>query len=547
MSRRTLAVPLVVIGGGLGGVAAALTAARLGHRVVLTETNAWLGGQLTSQAVPPDEHRWIETNGTSASYAELRRRIRDHYRLEYPLSPTAARDPHLNPGEGFVSRLCHEPRVAALAIETMLSPLLASGLLTVLRLHEPIAADRDGAQLRSVTVRSRLTGEETELVGSLFVDATELGDLLELGGIEHVTGAESARETGELHAPQVADPRDQQAVTWCAGLEFRAGEDHTSEPPAEYDTWKSRTAPFWPGSQLSWTDVEPMSLQERVRPMFLGAPADAVAGRDLDLWHYRRILARTNLATSWPAGDVTLVNWPQVDYWEAPLVGPGIDADARDRALAGARGLTRSFIHWLQTEAPRSDGGAGYPELKPRGDMLGTTDGLAMDVYVRESRRIKAIFTVTEEHIGREMRGVHAGSAVFDDSVGVGFYRIDLHPSTSARTYVDIDCYPFQIPLGALIPRAVTNLLAGNKNIGTTHITNGAYRLHPVEWSIGEAAGALAVLCAQSGQRPEAVRETPALREDLRSLLAGRLRVALAWPDDIRTAGDPKTPVSVAR
>ncbi|MGG2474547.1 FAD-dependent oxidoreductase, partial [Rhizobium sp. BR5] len=33
------------------------------------------------------------------------------------------------------------------------------------------------------------------------------------------------------------------------------------------------------------------------------------------------------------------------------------------------------------------------------------------------------------------------------------------------------------------------------KNIGTTHITNGCYRLHPVEWNIGEVAGMLAAYC----------------------------------------------------
>ena len=49
-------------------------------------------------------------------------------------------------------------------------------------------------------------------------------------------------------------------------------------------------------------------------------------------------------------------------------------------------------------------------------------------------------------------------------------------------------------PLGALIPVRAENLLPANKNIGTTHITNGCYRLHPVEWSIGEAVGALAVI-----------------------------------------------------
>ena len=42
-----------------------------------------------------------------------------------------------------------------------------------------------------------------------------------------------------------------------------------------------------------------------------------------------------------------------------------------------------------------------------------------------------------------------------------------------------------------MIPQRVDNLLPACKNIGTTHITNGCYRLHPVEWSVGEAVGML--------------------------------------------------------
>lgn len=60
---------VLVVGGGLGGVAAALAAARLGRRVVLTEPTQWLGGQLTVQAVPPDEHPWIEHTGANGSTA----------------------------------------------------------------------------------------------------------------------------------------------------------------------------------------------------------------------------------------------------------------------------------------------------------------------------------------------------------------------------------------------------------------------------------------------------------------------------------------------
>jgi FAD-dependent oxidoreductase family protein len=102
------------------------------------------------------------------------------------------------------------------------------------------------------------------------------------------------------------------------------------------------------------------------------------------------------------------------------------------------------------------------------------------------------------------------------------------------RTYVDIDCFPFQIPLGALIPADVDNLVASGKNIGTTHITNGAYRLHPVEWSTGEAVGALADRIAATGLDPAAVRADPQHLRDLQTQLEG-LGVTLAWPDHIRT------------
>lgn len=545
MPTRHLHAPLVVIGGGLGGTAAAITAARLGVKVVLTESSDWLGGQLTSQGVPPDEHEWIDSQRISPSYSELRERIRDHYRRNYPLSETARATVALNPGAGFVSRLCHEPRVAHLAVREMTSPLEAAGLLTVLTEHDPVAVRRDGSRIVEVVLADRRTGDEVVLHGGLVADATELGDLLELGAVDHVIGSESSAETGELHAAEEADPLDQQAVTWCAALELRPGEHHVVERPASYERFRDTVPSFWPGPQLSWTDIEPITLERRERPIFSGRPEDAVESDDLDLWHYRRILSRRMMGEDWAGHDVTLVNWPQVDFWDAPLLG--VTPAAREQALTDARDLTTSFVHWIQTEAPRSDGGTGYPELMLRGDVLGTPDGLAKAVYVRESRRIRALFTVTEEHIGREMRGEDAGSALFDDSVGIGFYRIDLHPSTSGRSYVDIDCYPFQIPLGALIPRDVPNLLAANKNIGSTHITNGAYRLHPVEWSIGEAVGALAAFCTSGSLEPAAVRADESLLADFQRLLSDRLGIALAWSEEIRTRGSRSEAVTTAR
>ena len=66
---------ILIVGAGLGGVAAALAALRLGKSVILTEETDWIGGQMTAQAVPPDEHPWIETTGCTASYRRLRENI----------------------------------------------------------------------------------------------------------------------------------------------------------------------------------------------------------------------------------------------------------------------------------------------------------------------------------------------------------------------------------------------------------------------------------------------------------------------------------------
>jgi hypothetical protein len=161
--------------------------------------------------------------------------------------------------------------------------------------------------------------------------------------------------------------------------------------------------------------------------------------------------------------------------------------------------------------------------------VLGTGDGLAKQAYWREGRRIRAEFTILEQHIGVQARAGAEGAEPFFDSVGIGAYRIDLHPSTRGRNTVDIDSFPFQIPLGALLPVRVKNLIPACKNIGTTRITNGAYRVHPVEWSIGEAAGTLAAFSLQRSEPPRAVRARQALLSDFQSLLA-RQGVLLAWP-----------------
>lgn len=122
MEGEALRADVAVIGAGLGGCAAAFAAARTGRRVILTEETNWIGGQLTTQAVPPDEHPWIEEFGSTASYSRLRYGIREFYRKHLPLTRKAARTSALNPANGWVGRLCHDPRVSVAILHEFLAP-----------------------------------------------------------------------------------------------------------------------------------------------------------------------------------------------------------------------------------------------------------------------------------------------------------------------------------------------------------------------------------------------------------------------------------------
>ena len=529
-----VSVDLVIIGGGLGGCAAALAALRSGLRVVMTEETDWIGGQLTSQAVPPDEHQWIESHGANESYRELRTRIRDYYRRHYPLTPAVRQQKYLNPGNGTVSRLCHEPRVAKAVLEDWLAPYRSGGRLTLLTGHRPVAAKVDGDRVRAITVRSLRTSDDRELLGAYFVDATELGDILPLAKCEFVTGAESRAETGEMHAPEKANPANQQAFTMCFAMDYLPGEDHTIEKPRDYEFWQEfvpKLTPPWPGRLLDFTYTHPRSGQAKR----LGFHPTIERLSALNLWTYRRIADARSFAPRTYASDISLVNWPQNDYFLGNLIG--VSDEERRRNIASATQLSLSLLYWLQTEAPRGNDGTGFPGLRLRDDIVGTRTGVAKSPYVRESRRIRARFTVHESHVGSEQRAKESGqsaadlrAANFADSVGVGSYPIDLHPSTGGDNYIDFAALPFQIPLGALIPQRLTNLLPACKNIGVTHITGGCYRLHPVEWGIGEAVGCLVAFALDTKAIPHAIHESASQLADFQRMIQ-KQGVEIAWPD----------------
>ena len=315
----------------------------------------------------------------------------------------------------------------------------------------------------------------------------------------------------------------------CRSLAYR-------QAPSEYGFWKNFTpeiTPPWPGPLLDFKYTHPSSgLSKRLGFNPTGPQKKGI----INLWTYRRILAAKNFLPESGLQDISLINWPQNDYLLGNLVD--VNRDEQKTHIARAKQLSLSLLYWLQTEAPRDDGGQGWPGLRLRSDIMGTSDGLAKYPYVRESRRIKALTTILEQHCGVENRmkilGLNDAKSLsakrYPDSVGIGHYQIDLHPSSGGDNYIDFATLPFEIPLGALIPRRLKNLIPASKNIGTTHLTNGCYRLHPVEWNIGEVAGVLASESIAKSTNPEHFHKDKKYLNEFQDTLVKR-GIEIRWPD----------------
>lgn len=535
-SPSLLKADLIIAGAGLGGCAAAHAALRNGLTVIMTEETDWIGGQLTQQGVPPDEHEWIETHGATALYRAFRKAVRDYYREHYPLREEASSKPYLNPGNAVVSDLSHEPRIALHVLEQLFAPYISSRKLVILKEYRAIDAITVANKVKSVIVKSLKTGNNKKLEGNYFVDATELGDLLPMTGTAYITGSESKEKTGELHAALEADPENNQAFTVCFAMDYIKEEDWTIKKPEDYEFWKSFTpeiSPPWTGKLLELNYPNPKTLKKKKLEF---NPEGNDFGDTLNLWNYRRIIDKSNFDANFFQGDVSIVNWPQNDYFLGNIVDKSQD-NFQNHFNRGKQ-LSLSLLYWLQTEAPRTNGKKGWSGLRLRNDIMGTDDGLAKYPYIRESRRIKAMFTILEEHVGATQRASVSGvsgkslkSKFFKDSVGVGYYHIDLHPSTGGDNYIDFDSLRFQIPLGALIPQEMENLMPANKNIGTTHITNGCYRLHPVEWSIGESVGMLVPFLMDKKMSPQKMYANQDLINEFQEFIRAQ-GIDTEWPED---------------
>ena len=605
---REVVCDILIAGGGTGGFAAALQACSMAEewgirKVVMTEETTWLGGQYTSQGVTAsDDNSLVERGrydvGASKDFFRFHETIRDFYREKARETAKTTRrnggpgtkayerelewidSAEFSPGDAWGSRMSFLPEDGVKAIEIMLKPYIESGLLEVYYETIPVTVLKDGDRVTGARFRNTRTGDDMTVRAAITLDATELGDLLPLAGLNYRIGIEASDDTGE---PSLYDENGtaiypepltgcQQSFTYTFAVEWRPENEDNRLPwdqrPASYEanrhrfTWIDSNRWFLMGG---WNDFARAEATEAIRRTGENRQVPWIPS----FWTYRRMLdarildpaigadiPERYIGSAWTSdfdpdgnpdmftpnwqhsppgvGDIIEVNWSSNDYVGRVIVD--VTPEEREQALKEAKELSLGFLFWMWYEAPRDPDdpkldpaveqnwsidpvtgkNRGYANLKYRPDVMGTGDGLSMYPYIRESRRIRGLFTVKQQHL---MGPRTSRASLFHDTVGIGHYFLDIHRCdvgcerkrdivfkrvqlSDGSIGAENSSGRFQIPFGSLVPEGLDGFMAAAKNIGLTRIAASTYRLHPVEFEIGKAAGAVAAMCVSLGIQP---------------------------------------------
>ena len=438
--NQTYTTDVLVVGGGTGGTAAAIQAARRGVNTILVSEFSWLGGMLTSAGVSaPDgnELQALQTGLWGAFLQELQRR---------------------QPGgldNSWVSFFSYNPRIGAEIFADWVRELpnlqWISGQvpLEVLRTQDCIT----GVRFADFTVNAKI-----------ILDGTELGDLLALGEVPYRWGWELQSEWGEPSAPVNFNTLTQtypvQAPTWVVVMEDYGENIAPVIPPA----------PNYDPSQ------------------FTGAWDNYGAEKFLN---YGRL----------PANQF-MINWPIAGNDYCQNANRLLDSDLKRREFVQeCFWHSQNFAYFIQMELGRRYGLAEnlfpsansafalHPYYRESRRLVGLTTVCEQDILPLANSNTALPFS---DAVAKLTEGIAVGNYANDHHYpGVEF---SLQPK-SIRWGGRWTGTPFTIPYRALVPATTDGLLVCEKNISVSHIANGATRLQPVVMGIGQAAGMAASLC----------------------------------------------------
>jgi hypothetical protein len=484
---------VVVVGGTPGGLAAAITAARMGCHVVLVEYHHHLGGMAASGLGKSDiEHRHL----IGGLFQEFVQRIRRSYLARY------------RPGSADF-KLCrngyyYAPSVAEQEFDAMVDAQPRLSLRRGYRLESvSVAAGR----LVGAVVRDRISGQPETLEAQVFVDATYEGDLLAMAGAPYRLGRESRQEFGEPHAgivyfdyennallPGSTGHADSRLPAYTYRLCLTTDPDNSfvlQHPPPDYD-----------------------------RSLYLPYLDDLAAGRlsaprsFRDGWGYYPehfdTLMRALSVTDLPGRKVDANINPRplaFPFAEENLEYVTGDWARREAICLRHRHLTLGLLYFLQNDRAVP---VEHRELANRYhlplDEFVDNGHFPFQLYVREARRLRGRITMTEHDVAITDRGC---SGRFDDAIAVGEFPIDSFPVGKRQPSDDrvLEGYlgmldgltrPYQIPYRAMLPESPEGLIVPVA-ASATHVAFSSIRMEPTWMAMGQAAGAAAYLAVDGG------------------------------------------------
>lgn len=619
---QTVECEILVVGGGLAGVATAYEGLLAGRTVCLTEITDWVGGQISAQGTSALDER--ATQRTLLFYPRGYLELRDRIKRKYG---------KLNPGDCWVSDSCFIPADGNKILADMLKDAAKKGkgklnwfpstVIKELKLspapgkiiqsaiaiqHRPAkSAPPLNTYPLSQTIEDSYRYEnsprfEKNIIRFVpdrkqkargnapkwyVVDASETGELIALADVPYRLGIDARSYLEPSASSATNDSYCTQGFTYTFAMEA------TKEPIRHtIPRWYSRYAAYYSFELPRLASFPLIFAYRRIWSPKKGEPVkfggvnfDAPVPGDISMQNwtwgndYRPGTALDNLI--YTRSQLQATRQLEPGGWMGGL---------RLKSLRKAEEHAKGFFYWLVAGTTDSQLGNKVKQPQPNNRFLagldspmGTVHGLSKYPYMREGRRIIGRpswgypqgFTLSEIDISRrdykddyyrqtlppdeyrrlkaalaglEATAVIAGtkspeqtmrrkrSTVFPDSVGIGHYAIDFHPCMTlsppelpGNTEREGErrgagqAYPFQIPLRALIPQKIDNLLVAGKSIATTHIAAAAYRVHSFEWSSGAAAGTTADFALKYAIAPIQLVNRLPLPEPLLELLQRRL------------------------
>ena len=457
MTSQTCHSPVLVWGGGTGGVAAALQAARSGATTLLLTPGSWLGGMVSTAGVCCPDGNELTPWQTGLWGAFLR--------ALYQAEPEGL-------DQNWVSCFGYRPTTAERILQNWVQALPNLQWWTNCQLLD---VERSGSSVQAVLIQS--CGDVHRIGCDVLIDGSDRGDLLPLVDTPFRFGWEAQEQWDEPSAPKE---------------ERLQSEGFFREQPVQSPTWVVM-------GQLQSDQLlaDPASgMDPNSTSMLMPEPFDqACAAFGLE-----RTISYGRLP-----GGLVMLNWPlHGNDWHRGLQR-AFDADPRAEQKLMAEMQAHS-LHFADQLQRCSDGWLKRGEAFPQ-EAGSPAPWLAAMPYWREGRRMIGVKTVIEQDLLPQTSGQSIAALPFNDageldSIAVGNYANDHHYPGPDWLLAPKSCRwggrwsgtPFCIPYQALVSADVDNLLAADKCFSTSHMANGATRLQPLIFNVGQAAGAAAAL-----------------------------------------------------